>query len=273
MAASASSIQLSFVWLALVASMDSDDEEEASSDELEALYGPVDLPGNGRGTITGEQRAIIKQDTRCSAAVRKRDSWDGRKLTIFGPSKMLNKAKIMAKAFILDSETHGSQPAETPGCDNDPSSTANFAAQKKSRTERRRRKRMARGKRDREALEEEQRMRQQQQQQVAAATGMQNMMAMMQYFANLPPPPGLPQQTQPSAAVKKEVKKERKVVPGVKIEVKKEKKAPKLQAKPPKTWQACEDEDELFVEAPPEPILMDVVDSDDEEQAHGNARI
>ena len=116
-------------------------------------------------------------------------------------------------------------------------------------------------------------MRQQQQQQVAAATGMQNMMAMMQYFANLPPPPGLAQQAQPSAAVKKGVKKEIKVEPEVKIEVKKEKKAPKLQAKPPKTWQACEDEDELFVEAPPEPILMDVVDSDDEEQAHGNARI
>ena len=132
-------------------------EEVSSSDleedEVEALYGPKPLPGSGKGTITGAQRKVILSGTGCSAAVRKREGWDCRKLTIVGPAASLNAAKMMAHAFILESQQQHDVPEfDTPGSENDRYTTKHTSQDPKSKAARRKRKRENRKRRER-ALE------------------------------------------------------------------------------------------------------------------------
>ena len=77
---------------------------------------PIDLPGTGYGGIRKEDRDVIKERTGCSAAIRRRPSWNARKLTLSGPRDKMRAAEIMALAFILRSQTqsHG-QNAAPPG--------------------------------------------------------------------------------------------------------------------------------------------------------------
>ena len=126
---------------------------DLSADEtVEALYGPKSLPGNGKGTITAAQRKVIKDTTGCSAAVRKRDGWECRKLTVHGKTTSLQSAKMMAHAFILESQKHEvDEPEDTPGADGDPDNTQATAVLPGSKAARRKRKREYRKAREREA--------------------------------------------------------------------------------------------------------------------------
>ena len=59
-----------------------------------ARSGPIDLPGTGYGSIRKEDRDVIKQLTGCSAAIRRRPSWNARKLTISGPRDKMRAAEL-----------------------------------------------------------------------------------------------------------------------------------------------------------------------------------
>ena len=67
----------------MAVNVDSSDLSESDS-EVTALYGPKPLPGTGTGTLNAHQRELIRNETGCSAAVRKRDGWPCRQLTISG---------------------------------------------------------------------------------------------------------------------------------------------------------------------------------------------
>jgi len=76
--------------------------------------GPLELPG-GSGTLTAADRADILAVTGCSAAVRERQSWGGRKLTLTGPPGMLETAHNMAMERIrMHGDTGGRQQAQQP---------------------------------------------------------------------------------------------------------------------------------------------------------------
>ena len=77
-----------------------------------ARSGPIDLPGTGYGSIRKEDRDVIKQLTGCSAAIRRRPSWNARKLTLSGPRDKVQEAETMALAFILRSQTQ--PPGQRP---------------------------------------------------------------------------------------------------------------------------------------------------------------
>ena len=66
---------------------------------------PIDLPGIGYGSIRKEDRDVIKQLTGCSAAIRRRPSWNARKLTLSGPRDKMREAETMALGFIVRSQT------------------------------------------------------------------------------------------------------------------------------------------------------------------------
>ena len=69
---------------------------QQSSSSLHAHLGPIPV----RGTITSEQREQIKAATSCSAAVRERNQWGARMLTVTGPANGLQEAHTMALKFI-----------------------------------------------------------------------------------------------------------------------------------------------------------------------------
>jgi len=125
----------------------------SEAEELEALYGPIPLPGNGTGNITGAQRKVILDHTGCSAAVRQRSGWDCRKLTIIGPSSNLMAAKVMAHAYILQCQR---QPdvaeVDTPGSENDRFTTKQTAQDPNSKAAQRKRKRDNRKMQERDAV-------------------------------------------------------------------------------------------------------------------------
>ena len=71
---------------------------QQSSSSLHAHLGPIPV----RGTITSEQREQIKAATSCSAAVRERNQWGARMLTVTGPANGLQEAHTMALKFIQE---------------------------------------------------------------------------------------------------------------------------------------------------------------------------
>jgi hypothetical protein len=127
-----------------------------SDEEGVVLYGPRPLPGNGRGSITGQQREIIMEATQCSAAVRKRAGWATQMLTVSGPLKNLNKAKTMALTFILQTQAEGcgDECAETPGAEADPASTIRMEQKADSKKARQKRKKQARRGREKEKAQQ-----------------------------------------------------------------------------------------------------------------------
>jgi hypothetical protein len=126
--------------------LSSDEDEE----EIKALYGPQALPGNGKGLVTAEQRKLIIAHTECSAATRKRDGWPCRMLTVWGPSQNLAKAKNMALAFITESQLRNAPEEDTPGAEDDPTSSQRTAPDPKSKAASRKRKRDNRKRREAE---------------------------------------------------------------------------------------------------------------------------
>jgi len=122
--------------------------EESDTDEV--LFGPKTLPGNGYGTITASQRDTIFEATACRAAVRKRDQWPARMLTIFGPSQGIRLAKSMAHAFIMESQKQWTEEC-TEGADDDPINTKRDVKTKRTKAEKRKQKRNNRKRREREA--------------------------------------------------------------------------------------------------------------------------
>ena len=221
----------------------SSSEGGESESDIDAYYGPADLPGTGRGKITSDQRAIINAETGCNAAIRKVDGWPKRQLTIFGPSKQLKIARLIAKCFILEFQNNdnGGPDAEidTPGAEDDPCSVKEMALESKNERKRlaRNRKRDNRKRREREERKEEATASLRRQQQLQP-TLEHPMVSMMRFFtAGMPSmqyPPGLPIPPPPpptDACVKKEpivkvepmtVKKEPIKVEPMKIEIKKE---------------------------------------------------
>ena len=86
-----------------------------SVEEVEDIkaYHRSELPGNGYGTITPEQRALIFDRFGVKAAVRKRDDWPCKYLTLNGSARNMAAAKILAEGFILESQRRYN--AENPG--------------------------------------------------------------------------------------------------------------------------------------------------------------
>jgi hypothetical protein len=111
--------------------------EESDTDEV--LFGPKLLPGSGYGTVTSSQRDVIFEATACRAAVRKRDQWPARMLTIFGPSHGIRLAKSMAHAFIMESQKSWIEDC-TEGGEDDPINTKSDV-KKRSKAEKRKQKR------------------------------------------------------------------------------------------------------------------------------------
>ena len=64
----------------------------------------LQLPGDGSGQLTPEDRQAIKEATGVSAAVRYRDSWGMRMLTLAGPPDNLSEARRMATARLVASQ-------------------------------------------------------------------------------------------------------------------------------------------------------------------------
>ena len=130
-----------------MAALEHVDRDDLDSDnETIALYGPKALPGNGHGTITAKHRKIILDNTKCSAAVRKRDGWATKMLTVSGPIQNLTKTKTMAEGFILQiqAEGFGDEWAETPGAEAEPESTMRMEQKAEGKRARRKRKKNAR---------------------------------------------------------------------------------------------------------------------------------
>ena len=73
-------------------------------EEEEGHLGPLQLPGDGSGQLTPEDRQAIKEATGVSAAVRYRDSWGMRMLTLAGPPDNLSEARRMATARLVASQ-------------------------------------------------------------------------------------------------------------------------------------------------------------------------
>ena len=71
--------------------------------------GPFEVPTGG--TLLRTDRDQIFEETRCSAAIRKRDSWPARMLTVCGPAKSIDKATRMAWRAI---EANGQGDDVTP---------------------------------------------------------------------------------------------------------------------------------------------------------------
>ena len=76
----------------------------ARKEEEEGHLGPLQLPGDGSGQLTPEDRQAIKEATGVSAAVRYRDSWGMRMLTLAGPPDNLSEARRMATARLVASQ-------------------------------------------------------------------------------------------------------------------------------------------------------------------------
>ena len=66
--------------------------------------GPWALPGNGYGAITRVEKDIIYARTSCNVSIRKRKGWDARLLTISGTPNGIEIARVLAEAFILQSQ-------------------------------------------------------------------------------------------------------------------------------------------------------------------------
>ena len=83
--------------------------------------GPFDLPNNGyRGTLTWDERELIRSLTGVSAAVRDRKQTHGhRHLTLSGPMSGIAKAKSMAMSFVEKSMRAGDQFAPTRDSEGD----------------------------------------------------------------------------------------------------------------------------------------------------------
>ena len=71
-----------------------------------ARSGPIDLPGTGYGSIRKEDRDVIKQLTGCSAAIRRRPSWNARKLTISGPRDQMRAAELAHRRGAMLNSSH-----------------------------------------------------------------------------------------------------------------------------------------------------------------------
>ncbi|CAE7263312.1 unnamed protein product [Symbiodinium sp. CCMP2592] len=80
------------------------DPSPPRADEDEGHLGPLQLPGDGSGTLTAEDRQEIKDATGVSAAVRYRNSFGMRMLTLAGPPDHLSEARRMAMAKISASQ-------------------------------------------------------------------------------------------------------------------------------------------------------------------------
>ena len=113
-------------WLARMASRPSRDGAHQSG---EAHMGPIPLGPQG-GTLTARDRDDIWHAFRVSAAVRWRQQWDQRCLTLNGPAEYLQRARDMALERIHASGQEG-------GRAQDPTTTAlsNDIADLKGRTE------------------------------------------------------------------------------------------------------------------------------------------
>ena len=77
--------------------------------------GPFEVPTGG--TLLKSDRDQIFEKTECSAAIRKRDSWPARMLTVCGPAKNIDKATRMAWRAI---EANAQGDDVTPDADGDP---------------------------------------------------------------------------------------------------------------------------------------------------------
>ncbi|CAE7406948.1 unnamed protein product [Symbiodinium microadriaticum] len=83
-----------------------------SEAEEEGHLGPLQLPGDGSGTLLATDRQEIHDATGVSAAVRFRDSWGCRMLTLSGPPDHLTEAKRMAMSRILASQRREAESQE-----------------------------------------------------------------------------------------------------------------------------------------------------------------
>ena len=83
-----------------------------SEAEEEGHLGPLQLPGDGSGTLLATDRQEIHDATGVSAAVRFRDSWGCRMLTLSGPPDHLTEAKRMAVSRILASQRREAESQE-----------------------------------------------------------------------------------------------------------------------------------------------------------------
>ncbi len=136
---------------------DDDSDSDVSSaitidadDDLCVHYGPKKLHGNGFGTVTSAQRKIILEVTQCSAAVRHRLQWGGRRLTIYGPAEGLRQAKAMAIGYIMESQMHKISE-DTEGAEGDPLCSKKDKP-KKTKAEKRKQKRLNRKARERKKM-------------------------------------------------------------------------------------------------------------------------
>ena len=93
----------------------------ARDEDMIVKAGPFDLPNNGyRGTLTWDERELIRSLTGVSAAVRDRKQTHGhRHLTLSGPMSGIAKAKSMAMSFVEKSMRSGDQFAPTRDSEGD----------------------------------------------------------------------------------------------------------------------------------------------------------
>ena len=82
--------------------------------------GPFELPGNGKGLLTKSDRDYIHDATGCSAAVRKRNGWAHRMLTVSGPAAQIDNAVQLATDAIMKSQrAQDDREMDTPGAEYD----------------------------------------------------------------------------------------------------------------------------------------------------------
>ena len=132
----------------------SDNDADAGPD-IEVYWGPHYLPGNGTGTLSGDERKYILDQTGCKASCRSRPQWTGRKLSIHGGARGIEQARILAQLYIRQSQGDGRRDEDrqdTPGAEDDPIREREFSQTIGSKAERKKRKRKL--KQDRDKKEE-----------------------------------------------------------------------------------------------------------------------
>ena len=67
--------------------------------------GPLELPGNGRGTISCQESKDILEATGCKCVVRKHN-WRRRMLIVYGPCDRIDEAVAMANEVIIASQAN-----------------------------------------------------------------------------------------------------------------------------------------------------------------------
>jgi len=148
-----------------------------------ATYHCCELPGNGYGTITKDQRALIWEKFGVKAAARKRASWPCKYLTLNGKARGIAGAKILAEGFILESQKryNASNPGpDTEGAEDDPYKAASGGTVDiRSKAEKRRQKRFNRRAKLLEQREKELKDHQEHAQRLAM-NAFQNQMVMQQ---------------------------------------------------------------------------------------------